>query len=303
MAEQREQVDVNRGENNVQNMNYNHPDYSNYQQYWQYYYSYYMYYYNFYYYMLLCQNNAGFIGNVPQQQSLHQQHGTVPTAQLNGARVQPNNEPNLGRRFFNGGLFGVFAVERRREPEERYEYRVAPLGKRVFAEFIDFVFLYFIKYSLFLLYYKDPDKLNTQFQYILVIDDNTSIKDLEDVLFQALIYRFIVFLYEALFIAMPFPCTIGGATLGKYMMGITVVQYLSFTPIEGHNLRRFTGYASRLSLWQSCVRATLKNFMITFFFPIIFTTMFLQNFRTPYDFVASSVVVDAYPRRLNQRQN
>ena len=43
---------------------------------------------------------------------------------------------------------------------------------------------------------KDPDKLNSQFQYILVIDENTSIKDLEDVLIQALVYRFIVFLYE-----------------------------------------------------------------------------------------------------------
>ena len=53
--------------------------------------------------------------------------------------------------------------------------------------------------------------------------------------------------------------------------------------------------------FRSCVRATLKNFMITFFFPIIFTTMFLQNFRTPYDFVASSVVVDANPKRLDQQ--
>ena len=43
---------------------------------------------------------------------------------------------------------------------------------------------------------KDPDKLNSQFQYILVIDENTSIKDIEDVLIQALVYRFIVFLYE-----------------------------------------------------------------------------------------------------------
>ena len=33
-----------------------------------------------------------------------------------------------------------------------YEYKVASLGKRVFAEFIDFVFSYFLMYSLFLLY-------------------------------------------------------------------------------------------------------------------------------------------------------
>ena len=54
-------------------------------------------------------------------------------------------------------------------------------------------------------------------------------------------------------------------------------------------------------VFRSCVRATLKNLMITFFFPIIFTTMFLQNFRTPYDFIASSVVVDANPKRLSQQ--
>ena len=115
MAEQQEQVEVNRGEN-VQNTNYNLPDYSNYQQYMHYYYSYYMYYYNFYYYMLLCQNNAGFMGNVPQP--LHQPTA-IPTAQLNGARVQPNYQPNFGRRLFDGSLFRVFAVERRTEPEER----------------------------------------------------------------------------------------------------------------------------------------------------------------------------------------
>lgn len=49
---------------------------------------------------------------------------------------------------------------------------------------------------------------------------------------------------------MAFPCNIGGASLGKYMMGITVVLYSSMTPIEGQNLRRFTGNADRISLWQ-----------------------------------------------------
>ena len=49
---------------------------------------------------------------------------------------------------------------------------------------------YFITFS------KDPDKIHSQYQYILVIDDNTSIKDIADVLVQTLVYRFIVFLYE-----------------------------------------------------------------------------------------------------------
>ena len=43
---------------------------------------------------------------------------------------------------------------------------------------------------------KDPEKIHSQYQYILVIDDNTSIKDIADVLIQTLVYRFIVFLYE-----------------------------------------------------------------------------------------------------------
>ena len=43
---------------------------------------------------------------------------------------------------------------------------------------------------------KDPEKIHSQYQYILVIDDNTSIKDIADVLIQTLVYRFTVFLYE-----------------------------------------------------------------------------------------------------------
>ncbi|CAB4029240.1 Hypothetical predicted protein, partial [Paramuricea clavata] len=148
MAEQQERVDVNTGQNNERNTNTSVPDYSNNQawtQYWQYYYSYYMYYYTSYYYMALSQNSAGFVG--PSAVNVQ-----PTTAQLNGARVHPNNQPDLRQRLFNGSLFGVVNLGQRVEPEERYEYKIASLGKRVFAEFIDFVFLYFLKYSLFLLY-------------------------------------------------------------------------------------------------------------------------------------------------------
>ena len=43
---------------------------------------------------------------------------------------------------------------------------------------------------------KDPDLLNNQFQHILIIDENATIKDLEDVIIQAVIYRLLVFVYE-----------------------------------------------------------------------------------------------------------
>ena len=48
---------------------------------------------------------------------------------------------------------------------------------------------------------------------------------------------------------------------------------------------------------SSCIRAVLKNFMITFFFPIMLSAMFVRDLRTPYDFIASSMVVNADPKR------
>ena len=115
MAEQQERVDVNTGQNNERNTNTSVPDYSNNQawtQYWQYYYSYYMYYYTSYYYMALCQNSAGFVG--PSAVNVQ-----PTTAQLNGARVHPNNQPDLRQRLFNGSLFGVVNLGQRVQPEER----------------------------------------------------------------------------------------------------------------------------------------------------------------------------------------
>lgn len=48
---------------------------------------------------------------------------------------------------------------------------------------------------LFVFHSNDTEKYS-QLQYSLIVDENTSLKDLEELLIQALVYRFMVFAYE-----------------------------------------------------------------------------------------------------------
>ena len=117
MADQNERVDVNTAQNNGNNTNTSVPDNSNYQawtQYWQYYYSYYMHYYTMYYYAALCQNSAGFSGASASAANFQPTIG-----QLNGARIQPNHQPDLHQRFYNAGLLGAGDFGLGNRPPER----------------------------------------------------------------------------------------------------------------------------------------------------------------------------------------
>ncbi|EDO27199.1 predicted protein [Nematostella vectensis] len=77
--------------------------------------------------------------------------------------------------------------------------RVASIQKRVVAELLDFLFLYFTKFLVFSIFYNNMERF-TQLQYSLIIDENTSLKELEEILIQALTYRLMVFMYETLII-------------------------------------------------------------------------------------------------------
>lgn len=58
-----------------------------------------------------------------------------------------------------------------------------------------FSFCLFV-YALFLFIFSNSVDRYTQLQYALIIDENTNLKDIEELLIQALVYRFMVFAYE-----------------------------------------------------------------------------------------------------------
>ena len=54
----------------------------------------------------------------------------------------------------------------------------------------------FIHSRIIFFFHSNDTEKYTQLQYSLIVDENTSLKDLEELLIQALVYRFMVFAYE-----------------------------------------------------------------------------------------------------------
>ncbi|XP_031566931.1 protein FAM8A1-like [Actinia tenebrosa] len=176
---------------------------------------------------------------------------------------------------------------------EGCEARVSTLQKRILAEVVDFFFLYLTKFLMFSIFYNDIEKYS-QLQYSLIVDENTSLKDLEELLIQALVYRFMVFAYETLFIVGGFYGILGGATPGKYFVGILVLSAETVELIDiddrGEKVRVVPGMNP--GWWRASLRALVKNFSMTFLFPVFLTIFFFKHNRTIYDIISGTVVVD-----------
>lgn len=185
------------------------------------------------------------------------------------------------------------------------EVKLAPVSKRIYAEILDFIFLYFTKVLVFSIFYDDLERY-TQLQYTLITDDNTSLKDIEELLIQALVYRFIVFAFEVFFLMGGLHGSVGGATPGKHLMGLSVVATETITTVapgfDGDRVRIEPG--GNLGFRRSFLRALVKNFSMTFLFPVFLTILFFQHNRTIYDVIANSTVVvtgSPQPRQAQDR--
>ncbi|RMX47770.1 hypothetical protein pdam_00011793 [Pocillopora damicornis] len=137
-------------------------------------------------------------------------------------------------------------------------------------------------------------------------NDNTSLKDIEELLIQALVYRLIVFAFEVFFLMGGLHGSVGGATPGKYLMGLSVVATETITTVapgfDGDRVRIEPG--GNLGFRRSFLRALVKNFSMTFLFPVFLTILFFQHNRTIYDVIANSTVVvtgSPQPRQAQDR--
>ncbi|XP_047145494.1 uncharacterized protein LOC100199969 [Hydra vulgaris] len=184
-----------------------------------------------------------------------------------------------------------FQQQQQQQPhvEERVIFKLAPLSKRIAAEFIDFMLLALCK--VFLIYYFYGDEYIEKFSYILVIDDTTSLSDLEDMLMQALLFRVIVIAYEGYMLSGTLPFS-NGSTLGKRIMNLKV--FYSNDVVDHNNIEQTVSIVPRpLGVLRSCFRAFLKSTCISFVFPVMLPvlTMFTHN-RLIYDIAVDAVVVD-----------
>ncbi|CAN9503948.1 unnamed protein product [Ophioblennius macclurei] len=168
------------------------------------------------------------------------------------------------------------------------EFTIPSPLQRFLAETVDFCILFCVKVTIVLWIMhlsgmKDITKFITQF-IVVEIDENTSMEDIEKILAVALAYRVLVFVYETICI-----WGAGGATLGKFLLGLRVVTYDTSSVVE-HN-RVLVVPATNVSLSASAVRALKKNLSIAFLIPVFITLFFFRHNRTAYDIMAGTIVV------------
>ncbi|XP_063054177.1 protein FAM8A1 [Engraulis encrasicolus] len=173
-------------------------------------------------------------------------------------------------------------------PQPGREYVIPSPLQRFMAEMVDFIILFFIKATIIISIMhlsgmKDISKFAMHF-IVEEIDEDTSMEELQKMMLVALVYRILVCFYEIICI-----WGAGGATPGKFLLGLRVVTCDSSVLVQPNRVRVVP--ASNVSLSASTIRALSKNFSIAFLFPAFITLLFFQHNRTVYDIVAGTIVV------------
>jgi len=201
------------------------------------------------------------------------------------------------------------ATEQRNDQQppaiEWHEFSIPPLWKRIVAEIIDFFILFILKlvvtyiavdwFSLI-----DVDRYDISFLTAASgavskadLDFQTAVDFTSDFVLLESIHRLVVCIFEALCLHRGFGGRRGGATPGKYFMGLRVVSCLQIAGMAEPGRVQVTP-AKDIGFMGATIRAVLKNAAMAFFVPVFFT--FIYN-RTVYDIMSKSIVIEDPNRR------
>ncbi|XP_066591701.1 protein FAM8A1 [Prorops nasuta] len=191
---------------------------------------------------------------------------------------------------------------------EGIEYRIPSIWKRFAAEFIDSAMLLLLKLSITVIAIDVFDFIDVDdfdlLQRNLHIDYKMALDMTYGILVLEVIHRIIVCIFEAFWLQYGMNGRIGGATPGKSMMGLRVVQCRSVTPIERPNETNlvFVSPGTDLGLPLALSRSVLKNLILILLFPICFFLYFFKFNRTSYDLICNSIVVEDPYRNVNNNR-
>jgi len=201
------------------------------------------------------------------------------------------------------------ATEQRNDQQppaiEWHEFSIPPLWKRIVAEIIDFFILFILKlvvtyiavdwFSLI-----DVDRYDISFLTAASgavskadLDFQTAVDFTSDFVLLESIHRLVVCIFEALCLHRGFGGRRGGATPGKYFMGLRVVSCFQIAGMAEPGRVQVTP-AKDIGFMGATIRAVLKNAAMAFFVPVFFT--FIYN-RTVYDIMSKSIVIEDPNRR------
>jgi len=186
-------------------------------------------------------------------------------------------------------------------------FTLAPLWKRIVAEMIDFIILLALKIIValnavemldidldnyeFLLDSLSPDSLDLS----SMMDYNAAVRFSTELLILELMHRVIVCLYEAMCTSRGPGAHQGGATPGKFVMGLRVIKCQHLISTGGN--RVLVTPAGNLGFGWALLRSILKNLSVATMFPLCISLTLDPNTRTVHDFLSNSVVVERQRQR------
>lgn len=186
-------------------------------------------------------------------------------------------------------------------------YSLPPLWKRVAAEIIDFVVLFYLKIMMTVLvlrhmgYLRDDNLIEVpldimpkfDFTEITEMDIEKAFSFTSELIALEIMNRIMITIFETLCLCKGIGGAVGGATPGKRMLGLKVVSCLHVIPQA--NGRVLVCPAKDIGFFSALVRSVIKNFTMAFFFPACLTVFIFQHNRAAYDILAKTIVVDARP--------
>ncbi|XP_071549361.1 protein FAM8A1-like isoform X2 [Panulirus ornatus] len=204
-------------------------------------------------------------------------------------------------------------TQQQQQPEQQQrgvEYTIPPLWKRLVAEAIDFLLLFVIKLAVTLAAVDAFDLLSDvemfDFENLrtdIMADFRKAMEMTSELMVLELIHRIGTCVFEALCLHRG-SGGVGGATPGKKVVGLRVVRCEWVAPTAADQALIYP--ATDLGLCRAVIRSVVKNFSLTFLFPICFTFFSFQHNRIVYDIIAGSIVVEeqvVQRRRNNNNVN
>ncbi|XP_048729166.1 protein FAM8A1-like [Ostrea edulis] len=184
-----------------------------------------------------------------------------------------------------------------------------PLWKRVAAEIIDFIVLFYLKIMMTVLvlrqmgYIREDNMIDApmdimpkfDFTDITEIDVEKAFSVTSELIALEIVNRMMITVFETLCLSKGIGGVVGGATPGKRMLGLKVVSCIHVIP-QTHG-RVIVCPARDIGFFSALVRSVIKNFTMAFFFPACLTVFIFQHNRAAYDILAKTIVIDARPQR------
>ncbi|XP_071859057.1 protein FAM8A1 isoform X2 [Bombus fervidus] len=191
---------------------------------------------------------------------------------------------------------------------EGFQYRIAPIWKRFAAEFIDTIVLFLLKFSITFIAidvfdFIDIDDLDLV-RINLKVDYKITLEMKYGILILEIIHRVVVCIFEAFWLQHGVNGSIGGATPGKFLMGLKVVQCRSITPVDRPLNPEvvFVSPGIDIGLPLALKRSIVKNLILVFLFPIFFSSFAYDFNRSFYDIVSDCIVVEDPHRNNNNNR-